>query len=97
MTVARLIYVSFSADQVEKAERSWKEKCAPIMIRQPGCVTEKLLRCSDAPGELISYSEWDSEQSIEKYLKSTDHEEVKRHNQNVTGAGVLVKNYDIVS
>ena len=97
MTIARLVYVSFSEDQVEQAEKNWKEKCAPLMISQPGCITEKLLRCIDAPGELISYSEWESEGSIEQYLNSEDHEEMKNLNQNITGAGVVVKTYQIVS
>ena len=96
MTVVRLLYVSFSSDQLKMAEKNWKEKCAPLMIRQPGCLTEKLLRCSDAAGELISYSEWDSEESIKMYLESKDHAEIKQHNQNVTGAGILIKNYEIV-
>ena len=30
------------------------------MIQQKGCLSEKLLKCRDRPGEYISYSEWDS-------------------------------------
>jgi heme-degrading monooxygenase HmoA len=48
------------------------------------------------PGEYISYGEWDNEQSIQAYLKSADHQEIKRHNTNVTGAKVVVKEYDVV-
>ena len=97
MTVIRLIYTNFPADQAEKAERNWKEKCAPLMIQQHGCASEQLLRCTDNPGEFISYSEWDSEESIAAYLKSEAHQEIKRHNRNITGAHVLVKHYEIVS
>jgi heme-degrading monooxygenase HmoA len=96
MPVIRIIHVTFPPDQGEKAERNWKEKCAPIMIRQPGCLREELLRCKDAPGEYLSYSEWSSEDSIQEYLRSEDHQEIKRHNRNVEGARVTVKHYELV-
>jgi heme-degrading monooxygenase HmoA len=96
MTVVRIIYASFPPDQVEKARQNWKEKCAPLMIRQPGCVSEELLRCTDNPGEFISYSEWDSLDSIRTYLASADHQEIKRQNENITGAQVVVKHYELV-
>ena len=96
MPVIRIIHVTFPPDQAEKAERNWKEKCAPIMIRQPGCLREELLRCKDAPGEYLSYSEWSSEDRIQEYLRSEDHQEIKRHNRNVEGARVTVKHYELV-
>jgi heme-degrading monooxygenase HmoA len=97
MAIIRLIYASFPPDQAEKAEKNWKEFCAPLMIRQPGCTSEQLLRCTTHPGEFISYSEWDSEESISKYLESEDHQEIKRHNRNIKGAQVVVKHYEAVS
>jgi heme-degrading monooxygenase HmoA len=48
------------------------------------------------PGEYISYSEWDSEANIQRYLKSEDHQEIKRHNRNIVGAQVVVKHYERV-
>jgi heme-degrading monooxygenase HmoA len=66
------------------------------MIRQPGCLSEELLRCKESPGEYISYSEWDNDESIQKYLQSEDHQEIKRHNRNITGAKVAVKHYELV-
>ena len=97
MSVIRIIYTSFPPDQSEKAERNWKEKCAPLMIRQPGCASEMLLRCTNTPGEFLSLSEWDSEDSIARYLKSEDHQEIKRQNRNIAGAEVVVKHYEVVS
>lgn len=97
MPIIRLIYVQFPPEQAERAEANWKEKCAPLMIRQPGCLSEELLRCTDNPGEMISYSEWDDEKSIENYLASDDHQEIKRHNRNITNANVSVKHYRMVS
>jgi heme-degrading monooxygenase HmoA len=60
------------------------------MIKQPGCLSEQLLRCTNAPGEYISWSEWDSEASIEQYLASEAGQEIKRHNRNIRDASVLV-------
>ena len=96
MAVIRLIYVQFAPEKARLAEENWKEKCAPLMIRQPGCISEELLRCTDNPGEMISYSEWEDEESITNYLESADHQEIKRHNQNITGAKVTVKHYQLV-
>ena len=97
MSIIRLIYTSFPPDQAAKAEQNWKEFCAPLMIRQPGCASEQLLRCTTHGGEFISLSEWDSEESISKYLDSDDHQEIKRHNRNIKGASVVVKHYEVVS
>ena len=97
VAIVRIVYASFPPDQAEKARQNWKEKCAPLMIRQSGCTSEELLRCTDSPGEFISYSEWDSMESIQKYLESEDHQEIKRQNRNITGAQVVVKHYELVN
>jgi heme-degrading monooxygenase HmoA len=96
MSIIRLIITTVPAEFAHQAEVNWKEKCAPIMIRQPGCLSEKMLRCETTPGEYISYSEWEDEASIERYLQSEDHQEIKRHNTNITGAKVAVKHYCLV-
>ena len=96
MPVVRMIHVTFPPDQAAEAERNWKECCAPIMIRQHGCLSEQLLRSRDTPGDYISYSVWDSDESIRAYLQSEDHQTIKRHNANIKGARVEVKNYDAV-
>jgi heme-degrading monooxygenase HmoA len=96
MSIIRLIYVSFPAELAEQAERNWKEECAPLMIKQPGCLSEQLLRCKSAPGEYISWSEWDNESSVEQYLQSQDHQEIKQRNRNIRGATVVVKHYEQV-
>jgi heme-degrading monooxygenase HmoA len=54
-------------------------------------------RCKDDPGEYISCAEWDNEKNIRKYLRSVDHQEIKRHNENIIGAKVVVKQYEVVS
>lgn len=96
MTVIRIIQTTFPPDQAAKAERNWTEHCAPLMIRQPGCLSETLLRNTESPGEYISYSEWDSEDNVQRYLESEDHQEIKRHNRNIVGAQVVVKHYERV-
>ena len=96
MPIIRIIYVTFPPDQAAKAERNWTESCAPIMTRQPGCRSEELLRCKENPGEYISYSEWEDQESIQSYLQSEDHQEIKRHNRNIEGAKVEVRHYELV-
>ena len=96
MSIIRMIVTTVPPDMGSQAERNWKETCAPLMIKQPGCLSERMLRCKDNPGEYISYAEWDNEESIRTYLKSADHQTIKRHNTNITGAKVVVKEYDVV-
>ena len=73
MPIVRVIYVTVKTDQVKDAINLWKNHCAPLMIKQPGCLSEKLLECIDAPGEFISYSEWDTQASIDRYRDSEAH------------------------
>jgi heme-degrading monooxygenase HmoA len=96
MPIIRMIQTTVPPDQSATAERNWKEKCAPLMIKQQGCISEELLRSKESPGKYISYSEWDSEESIQRYLRSADHQEIKRHNRNITGAQVVVSHYELV-
>ncbi|OGQ93103.1 MAG: hypothetical protein A2253_03090 [Deltaproteobacteria bacterium RIFOXYA2_FULL_55_11] len=95
MSIVRLIYVTVTADQIGEAERIWKNHCAPLMIQQPGCLSEKLLKCIDTPGEFISYSEWDSQASIEQYRKSQAHAEIQRHARGLQAGGASVKRYEV--
>ena len=96
MSIVRMIITTVPTGMGSQAERNWRDKCAPLMIKQPGCLSERFLRSKDNLGEYISYGEWDNEQSIQAYLKSADHQEIKRHNTNITGAKVVVKEYDVV-
>ena len=96
MPIARLIYVSVGPDQMAEAERIWKQECAPLMIQQKGCISEKLLRCREAH-EFISYSEWDTEADIELYRNSDAHKEIVRHARALKGSKAEVKLYDLVT
>jgi quinol monooxygenase YgiN len=96
MPIIRLIYTTFPADQAAEAEKDWREECAPLMIRQAGCEMEKLLRSSDNPGEYVSYSEWADNTSIDRYLASEDHQEIKRRTSGIKDATVVVKTYVVV-
>lgn len=93
MTVIRLIYAAVSPEEAAVAEKIWKENCAPLMIAQPGCLAEHLLRCDSEPGEFISYSEWESEEHIKRYLDSDAHREIKRHSGSLKSPRVTVKHY----
>ncbi len=79
MSIVRLIFVKVSAADVPEAERLWKEECAPLMIKQKGCLSEELLKSIDVPGEFISYAVWENQKSIDRYLASADHQEIKKH------------------
>jgi heme-degrading monooxygenase HmoA len=95
MSIVRLIYVTVKGDQVKEAVNLWKEHCAPLMIKQPGCLSEKLLECVDAPNEFISYSEWENQESIDKYRKSEAHAEIQRHSRGLQGGQATVKRYAV--
>jgi heme-degrading monooxygenase HmoA len=95
MSIIRLIHIKIDPSETENATRIWKTECASLMIRQKGCVSEKLLRCRDAP-EFISYSEWDSEAAIEAYRSSDAHKEIVRHTRGLKGAKAEVKLYELV-
>ncbi len=96
MALARLIYVKVDPSKVAEAQKVWKEDCAPLMIKQPGCMSEQLLQSLDDPAEMISYSEWQDEQSIERYLQSDDHKEIVRHSRGLSGGSpAVVKRYTI--
>jgi heme-degrading monooxygenase HmoA len=96
LPIVRMIITTVPPEFATQAERNWREKCAPLMVKQRGCLLERMLRSKENPGEYISYAEWDSEESIRAYLDGADHQEIKRHNTNITGAKVVVKQYDIV-
>ncbi len=96
MPIARLIYVSVSPGSTQEAERIWKQECAPLMIQQPGCLSEELLKCVDTPGEYISYSEWEDQAAIDKYLASQAHEQIRQHTRGLQGGGrPVVKRYEV--
>ena len=42
MSIIRLIHIQLDPSENEKAEQVWKTECAPLMIRQKGCISEKL-------------------------------------------------------
>jgi EAL domain-containing protein (putative c-di-GMP-specific phosphodiesterase class I) len=56
-TISRHIIVKASPDKAQEIERLWKQDCAPLMIKRPGCLREELLRCREEPGEFISIAE----------------------------------------
>jgi quinol monooxygenase YgiN len=95
MSIVRLIFVTVKPDQVKDAVSLWKNHCAPLMIKQPGCLLEKLLECVDAPGEFISYSEWDSQANVDKYRKSEGHAEIQKHSRGLQGGRATVKRYEV--
>ena len=95
MSIIRLIHITIDPSETEKALEVWKKECAPLMIQQKGCISEKLLRCRDTH-ELISYSEWATEADIDAYLSSAAHKEIVSHSRSLKGAKATVKLYELV-
>ena len=96
MSIIRLIYISIDPAEVNKAMQVWKQECAPLMIQQKGCISEKLLRSREAH-EFISYSEWESEADIAAYAHSPAHDEIVKHTRGLKGAKAQVKLYELVT
>ena len=95
MSIIRLIFVSIDPAETEKAMQVWKKECAPLMIQQKGCISEKLLRAREAH-EFISYSEWESEADVRLYEVSDAHKEIVRHARGLKGTKAQVKLYELV-
>jgi quinol monooxygenase YgiN len=97
MPIIRLIHVHVEAAHKADAERIWKESCAPLMIKQKGCLSEELMKCLDATGEYISYSEWEDQSAIDTYLESPAHQEIRQHTRGLKGPTIpVVKRYTLV-
>jgi heme-degrading monooxygenase HmoA len=96
MSIIRLIHIKIDPSETERAIQVWKTECAPLMIQQKGCVSEKLLRCRQAH-EFISYSEWDSDADIERYRNSDAHKEIVGHARGLKGSKAEVKLYELVT
>jgi len=96
MSIIRLIHIRLDPSETAEAEKVWKTECAPLMIQQKGCISERLLRSREAH-EFISCSEWESEADIEMYTHSDAHEEIVRHTRGLKGANAQVKLYEAVT
>ena len=90
--IARMIYVKVAPEQIREAVEDWKRVCAPLMISQPGCLSEELLECNEDPGEFISLSRWESMEAIDAYRASEAHEQIKHGTRGIK-AEVTVKTY----
>ncbi|HSR55158.1 MAG TPA: antibiotic biosynthesis monooxygenase family protein [Alphaproteobacteria bacterium] len=96
MTVARVILINVPEEKRKEAERVWKTECAPLMVRQQGCLSEKFMKSIDRPELYISYSEWDSMDSINKYREGADHKIIQSETRGLQGARAVVWSYEIL-
>ena len=95
--ITRMIFVNVPADKAGEAVKLWKEECAPLMIKQPGCLSEEFLRGRENSGEFISVSTWEDQLAIDLYRKSDAHRAIQNHARalaNVTK--VDVKTYEVL-
>lgn len=93
--IARMIFVKVAREQMNEAIEDWKKVCAPLMISQPGCLSEELLECQEEPDEFISLSNWESMEAINAYRTSEAHEQIKHGTRGIK-AQVTVKTYRVM-
>jgi heme-degrading monooxygenase HmoA len=95
--ITRMIFVTVPTEKAGEAEKMWKQQCAPLMIKSPGCVSEEFLRGRENPGEFISLSSWESQQAIDNYRASDAHKEIQKHTRGLMGVSkVQVKTYEVI-
>jgi heme-degrading monooxygenase HmoA len=95
--ITRMIFVTVPTEKAGEAEKMWKQQCAPLMIKSPGCVSEEFLRGRENPGEFISLSSWESQQAIDKYRASDAHKEIQKHTRGLMSVSkVQVKTYEVI-
>lgn len=93
--ITRMIIVTVPPEKAAEAERLWKQECAPLMIRQAGCLSEEFLQNREQKGELISIQRWESQKAIDQYRASPAHQEILKHTRGLMGVSkVEVKNYE---
>jgi heme-degrading monooxygenase HmoA len=93
-----MIVVTVPTEKAAEAERLWKQGCAPLMIQQPGCISEEFLRNVSDPGEVISLQTWESQAAIDQYRNSEAHKEILRHTRGLMGVSkVDVRTYEVIS
>lgn len=95
--ITRMILVSVPKDKAAEAERMWKQECAPLMIKQPGCLSEQFLKGRENPGEFISVSTWEDQAAIDRYRSSEAHKAIQQHSRALMNvAKVDVKTYEVM-
>ncbi len=96
MSIIRLVQMIYPPEKADEAARNWKESCGPLMAGEPGCLSEELLRCGDVPTEFVSYSIWDNEESIRRYLEGDAYHKIRAYNRENGAMHVIVRLYDRV-
>jgi heme-degrading monooxygenase HmoA len=92
-----MILVNVPAERRAEAEKLWKQDCGPLMIKQPGCVSERFLRGRENPGEFVSLSTWENQEAIDRYRSSDAHKQIQQHTRALMNvAKVDVKTYELV-
>ena len=95
--IMRMILVSVPVEKAAEAERLWKNECAPLMIKQTGCISEQLLRGRENSGEFVSLSTWENQASVDRYRASDEHTTIQQRTRCLMdGTKIDVKTYDIV-
>src|SRR5262245_18401538 len=95
--ITRMIAVNVPKERAGEAEPMWKQECATLMIKQPGCLSEQFLRGREDPGEFISISTWQNQAVVDKYRTSEAHQAIQKHTRALMNvAKVAVKTYEVM-
>ena len=95
--ITRMIHVNVPPDKSAEAERLWRQDCGPLMMKQPGCLSENFLRGRENRGEFVSLSTWENQEAIDRYRTSEAHKLIQQHSRALMNvAKVEVKSYDVV-
>lgn len=66
-THVRMVSLKFKEGMVEEFKKHYEEKVIPVLQSVSGCKTAFLAAPADSPHELISVTEWESEQAAQAY------------------------------
>src|SRR3990172_3130256 len=75
----RRFSVRVPTEKAAEAERLWRQDCGPLMLKQPGCVSEQFLRGRENPGEFVSLATWEDQAAIDRYRSSDAHKAIQQH------------------
>lgn len=66
-THVRMVSLKFKEGKVKEFKKHYEEKVIPVLRSVNGCLTAFLAAPADSPNELISVTEWESENAAQAY------------------------------
>ena len=66
----RLIEVRIQRDKLDEHRKIYNEEIAPVLKAQKGNIDAFLMESLDRPGQIISFTSWESEEEGDAYERS---------------------------